>query len=240
MSYIQTRARRQGPGSTGGPRRSRGLGDLLDDVKRWANTGELACLNAATTSPQVTQIDAMTMELAKNWNPTGFYSPADLSTVTQQINGLIGQARVAVSAAPQSTSDAQQVILQAIANLDKSSANLALYTAAIATARANGTTAINAPGLKTWVTNSLVDISQAFTTVAVLECRMTWLDTAVAIFTTAYNVLKRIVGLVIKAADTVLKVADDVLGLYDVLKWGAIGVGALYAIQWLGKMRRRG
>ena len=222
------------------PRRTRGgLGDFISNLNAsLEQTVEVQCLNLANQSPQVAQIDAMTLDLAKNWKPTGFYAPSELATVTQQINGLITQARAAVGSAPQSTSDAQQVILQAVANLDKASANLALYTAAIATARANGTTAINAPGLKTWVTNSMVDISQAFTTAAVLDCRTTWLETALAIFTTAYNILKRIAGLVVKAIDTVLKVADDVLGLYDVLKWGAIGVGAIYAIRWLGKMRR--
>lgn len=235
MSYIQPRPRMMMKRR----RRARGLGDFISDLNASLEQHvEVQCLNLANQSQQVQQIDAMTMDLAKNWKPTGFYSPSELATVTQQINGLITQARAAVSVAPQSTSDAQQVILQAIANLDKATGNLALYTAAIATARANGTTAINAPGLKTWVTNSLVDISQAFTTAAVLECRTTWLDTALAIFTTAYNILKRIAGLAIKFADTVLKVADDVLGLYDVLKWGAIGVGALYAIKWLGKMRR--
>lgn len=223
------------------------MGDLFSDindaimgkkgVKFTSSTQQ--CVDQANNSTQVAQIDAQTLDLAKNWNPTGFYTAADLAAVVQQIGNLVDQARAALASAPQSTSDASTAIAQATDNLNKATSNLTLYTNAIASAKAQGTTAINAPGLKTWVTNSMVDVSQAFVTASVLQCETTWLDRAVSLFTSAYNFLKRIVGVVLKAGDLALKVADDVLGLYDVLKWGAIGVGALYAIKWLKPMLRR-
>ncbi len=210
--------------------------NILEQIEK---KEELNCLKDANATPAVKEIDAKTLDLAKNWNPTGYYTAADIQTVYTSTMDAITKGRAALMSAVMSTSDAEQVVAEATNKLVTSTERAALYTQAIAAAQASGSTVINAPGLKQWVLDSLLNVSNAYVTVAVLFCRSTWLDTAAAVISAVWAVVKRVIGIALKIGDTVLKVADDVLGLYTVLKWGALGVGAFLVISKLRDMRKK-
>lgn len=206
-------------------------------VPPWASNVETGCLNQANQSAAVVDTDAKIDDLARNWNPTGYYSPADIYTAMKSVTDAITSARAALIGAVLSTSDAAQQVAQAQAYLNRSTERAAVYTAAIANAKASGISAINAPGLKQWVLESMVNVGQAFTTVAMLQCNSSWLDTAASVLSAVWGVVKRIAGIVLKVGETVLDAADDVLDLYKVLKWGALGVGAFILVSKLRDWR---
>ena len=222
----------------------RSLGDISLDPSSYIY-GEIdrirstKCLADANASVPVKTIDEKTMDLAKNWHPTGFYSQAEVSSIITSILASNSQARAALVTAPRTTSDADQQINQAHAYLNRNEERALVYKNAITMAQKSGATAIDAPGLKDWVIKSMVNISQAYTTVAVLSCYDSWLYTAASVVTGIWNTAKRVVGLVIKAGDTLLKVADSAFDLVPFIKWGAIGLGVLFVA---GKVRdyRRG
>ncbi len=212
--------------------RSTSMGDLFDFINDKVTSlakEEVGCLDQANKSQAVAGLDAKIDDLARNWNPTGFYTASDLQTVYRATMDAITSARAALTGAIFSTSDADQVLKQASAYLDRATTRGNLYPAAIASASSTGAP-INAPGLKQWVIDSLVNVGQAYTTVAVLQCRATWLDTAAVVVSAVWSVVKRVVGVVIKAGETVLNVADDVLDLYKVVKWGAVAAGAAFVL----------
>jgi hypothetical protein len=211
-----------------------GLDDLKADIERMK---EVQCVNEANQSAAIRAIDAKWEDLSRNWKPTGFYRPSEVQTLITTISASNAQARLALASAPHSTSDAQQVINQAHAYLNRNDERALVYKNAVAAAAKSGTTAIDAPGLKDWVIKSMINISQAFVTVAVLECRSTWLDAAANVINAIWSTAKRIVGIAIKVGDTVLKAADDVLDLYPIVKWGALGVGALWVLNEIRKRR---
>lgn len=200
---------------------------------------EVQCLNEANASPQVQRVDALTRDLAKNWNPTGFYHPDDVANLVSKILGENAKARVVLASAAYSTSDAGTVINQGFAYLKRNDERARLYSNAVAAARANSIPIINAPGLKTWVLQSLVNISQAYVTTYALDCRTTWLDTVGEVAEGIVGVAKRIGGVAAAAGDTILQAAEDVWSLYPAMKWlalaGVLTVGGIFA--W-GSLRR--
>lgn len=200
---------------------------------------EMRCLAQANASPQVQRVDALTHDLAVNWNPTGFYHPDDVANLVSKILGENAKARVVLASAAYSTSDAGTVINQGFAYLKRNDERARLYSNAVAAARASGTKIINAPGLKTWVLQSLVNISQAYVTTFALDCRTTWLDTVGAVAADITAVAKRIGGIAAAAGDTILQAAEDVWSLYPALKWVALaGVLAFGGIFAWGSVRR--
>lgn len=214
------------------------LGDLVDWAASLETKAELNCLNQANASPSVAAIDAKTEDLARNWKPTGFYKPSEVQSILTSLLVANTQARAVLGTAPLSTGDAQTMIKQAHAYLDRNQERAKIYQTALANAASSGTTVIDAPGLKDWVLKSMVNISQAYVTAAVLSCRSTWLDTAANVITGIWNTAKRVVGIIIKAGDTLLKVADDAFDLYPYIKWGAIGLGAYLIYDRIIKRRR--
>ncbi len=203
---------------------------LLPD-EMWASLEriqEVRCVNQANQSPQVAAIDAKTHDLAVNWNPTGFYTPDDLERIVNQIIVGGAQARLVLAGAARSTSDAAQVVAQAYAYLNRNDERAKLYQDAIKAARAKGAAAVNAPGLKIWVLQSLVNISQAYVTVAVLDCRTTWLDTVGAIAEGITSTAKRIGGVAVQATDTIINAAEGAFGATKVLAWGLVAAVTLF------------
>ena len=195
---------------------------------------ELACLNTANASARVMEMDGKIEDLAKNWKPTGFYTPADITKIYNEVTENISKAQAALNTAIMSTSDAGSQVNQARTYLKRATDRGAIYPKVIAEAQAKGITVIDSPGLKTWVLESLVNVSQAYTTVEVLACRSTWLDYAAAAINKAWAVIKKIVGVVVRIGETVLKVADDLPQIWTIVKWGgiaAIGIAVAFKLK---------
>lgn len=225
MSYHHSALQRYG-------RRSMG-GDLLHDVKETLERiEEVDCLNQANMSSAVVAIDSQVSNLAKTWNPTGFYSPADVNKLFSVISTAIAQARIPLATAPFTTSDAGMVIKQAGHDLDRALDKGQVFVDKMAEAQRAGISVIDAPGMKMWVLQSLNAVSSAYVTVAALQCRKTWLDTAAGWVASAVAAVKAVVGVVIKAGETALKVVDSTIGVTAAvakyLPWAALALASYF------------
>lgn len=215
----------------------------MSSVMDWVNQAlhaETRCLDKANSSRQVKAIDAMTFDLARNWNPTGFYTPAQIHSIVSAVTSLNGAARTvlaSLSAVQHSTSDADQVIKQAAAYLDRNDARAQAYITAAS--KAGSTGVVNAPGLKMWVTNSLVNISQAYVTVYVLDCNTTWLDYAAAASKRLVDAAKAIGGVIADAATAIVDAAESTLQFASALKWIIVGTVLLMGGAFIYKKSRR-
>lgn len=216
--------------------RTRGLGDDY--------AAQMSCLDKANASTQVAGIDSIIANLAKTWNPTGFYRPGDIQTLLDMFETEAAKAGAAVAAAPNSTSDAAQVKAQAFDDMlrkykDRSQA----YVAAIADARARGATVISAPALKSWVIAAMQSISDAYVAATVLQCRQTWLekwlDRGYQAMVAIGAVAAKILGVVVKVGESVVAAVDtagDIAAFvikYSPYIGGALGMYLLY--HWVQK-----
>lgn len=208
--------------------------DLIASLER---IEEVRCLNEANNSPQVAALDNLALDLAKNWKPTGFYSPSELEAMIGQLTSAGATARFALTTASLSTSDAAMVIAQAKANLDRDDKRSEIYRKAIRDARSTNTVVINAPGFKGWVTDSLVNISQAYVTIYALDCRTTWLDTAAQVAAGIVSAAKAVGGVVAQAGQAVVTVAETLFS--PLLRWILVGGVLLFGGMFVYKHGRR-
>jgi hypothetical protein len=206
-------------------------------ISHWAASNaeqakEMSCLTDANMSSAVSALDAQTLNLAKTWNPTGFYSAADVNKLYTTVSTLIAQARIPLATAPFTTSDSDMVVKQAGHDLDRALTKGQAYLDAMQQAQARGLATIDAPGMKMWVLNSLNAVSSAYVTVAALQCRKTWLDTAAGWIASAIAAIKSVIGVILKAGELALKVAGDTLDFVAMvskyLPWAALGVAAYW------------
>lgn len=237
----QALGRAAGRGTVHGHMGLAGPSDIIASIKYQLGipSDELACLQTANASARVMEIDGRIEDLAKNWNPTGFYTPDDVTKIYNEVTENISKAHAALNTAMMSTSDAGRQVNQARAYLTRSTERGAIYPKVIAEARQKGIAVLDSPGLKTWVLQSLVNVSQAYTTVEALACQASWLDYAAAAISKAWAVIKKIVGVVIRVGETVLKVADDLPQIWTVVKWGGLAALGIAAVIKLKQMRDR-
>lgn len=205
---------------------------------------QIACLNKANASSQVSGIDAIINNLAKNWNPTNYFRPSDIQQVLDMLANEAAQAGAAVAAAPLSTSDAQSAKSQAFEDMlrkykDRSQA----YVKALADARAAGLTAINAPAFKSFVISAMQSISDAYVTATVLQCRQSWaekwLDKAYRAMASIGAVVAKIGGVVLKVGEAAVNAIDTAgsiaAAIIKFAPWAALGLGAYMAYGFIKK-----
>lgn len=232
-------------------------GDILDTISNgvWAISGnqtlldtvtavvsrsndatQKACL--ATANDSVKRLDASIMDIAKNWQPSGFYAPDQIATIVTLVRSNLLGPLSTVLAAPVSTSDAQRAIDDAAADLNRLMGNDPSYTGLSSTAKtftdgadaavAAGATVVNAPGLKDWVVNALLAGSKALVVSSVLQCNTTLLDTVWSGFVALGNFLKSVGSLIVGAAETVFKIPDAIGTIWTYAKYGAIAAAAYF------------
>jgi hypothetical protein len=205
----------------------------FDLIKKYASVDQVACINKANQSSQVARIDAATERLAKNWRPASSkFSVADVQGMASFIATENVKAKIPLVSAPYSTSDARTVVLQAQDDLAKNDERVQAWIAAVNQAKAAKATAIDVPGFKDDVLHSLVRISQAYATRAVLDCNLTWLDAAAAAVEAGVDRAMRIASLVVQLGEKIIKAAG---APFDIISWlgkygpvSAVGLGALY------------
>lgn len=234
MTYMTKRAPRRMI------RRPRAMSGLFDWLP--VPVTDNGCLDEANAATAV--LDQRTQTLAATWNPTGFYTPAQVQQIVTETLSLVSSGTNALATAPLSTSDASSQISQAQTKLAQQGQRSMVYVDALRNASATGATVINAAGLKTWVLDSMQAVSSALVTASVMECNMPWLATAIitfqGYFDTLASIVTRVVGIIVKVGDNVLKVADNVDTLFTVLKWGALIAGGAWLANQFSSFRRGG
>jgi len=211
------------------PRR-RGLSGFFDTV-----TGDLTsilgqpspesqCLTQANAASA--PFDAKIDDLAKNWNPTGFYSTADLRSIVSSAMSTVQQGQALLNQAAAEPNASQDSVMRATDDLGRAGSRSLDYLQAATQADQQGIALVNAPGLKRWVTDTMAAASSAMVTAATIGCITPWWVNALATFQsafdTAWSVVKQVVGAVLAIGETALKVADDLPQLTDLLELGLV------------------
>ena len=183
----------------------------------------------ATTAP----LDAKTTDLAKNWNPTGFYTPADIRSLVGQTMAMITGAQAVVDQAAQAPNASQESTTRATDDLARAGKSSLDYLAAANQADQQGLRTINAVGFKDWVLSAMGAASSAIGTAAAVSCITPWWVNALATFQTAFDALwnaaKAVVGAVLAIGETALKVADSLPKYSDLITWGIIAYAGYWA-----------
>jgi hypothetical protein len=188
---------------------------------------EMKCLDQANA--QVAPFDAKIGDLARTWNPTGFYTPEEVRTIVTSTTKLTRQAYEALTKAAAEPNAGGESIDRATNDLGRAGQRSLDYLAAATQAEQQGFAVVNAPGFKRWVTDTMNATSSAMVTAAVVLCLTPWWITALARFMEAadvvFSVIKRVIGAVLKTGDLALKVPDLVEDMLSIAKWG-VGLGA--------------
>lgn len=200
-----------------------------------SRTDSSECLPAADAATAT--IDAKWQEISKTWNPNGNFSPADMNKVVTEVFRALNVARIDVTFSPHSTSDAGDVISQALDDIGKKLDQGATYVQAVKQAQDQGVNVISSPGFKDWVVTSYIAVSTAYATRAVLECDVSWLQKVSDFLDAIGQVVSRVVDIAIKAGDTALDIVDDTLDAYKYIKWGAVAVGVWWILNEMKKRR---
>jgi hypothetical protein len=234
MTYIQTR-------STARQRYHRrprgalsGFFDVLESIGIGIGTGgiitgsdiqnarDITCTADADSS--VASMAAEVADLERTWNPTGFYTADQMQTVVfaalNAANGArdnmiaaLRQVDIGDSAKAASKREFDSASEALNSSTDKSS----VFINAIKDARAKGTRAINAPGLKLWAVQVMRDAVKLSRAAAFLLCNRSLLErfsTAVnRLIDQAVEIIKKVVGIVLAAGEKALDVAGDLFGL---------------------------
>lgn len=220
---------------------SGGAADMLAKLP----SSKITCLDEANA--KVAPLDARVVELARTWNPTGYYTPDDIAQIVPQVVSICSAATSAIAQAPLSTDDARFAKNQALDTINQKLQQSFNYTQAAKDARAKGQRAIDAPGLKQWVISTMNAASQGLVTAYVLECNMpalaTWVIRFQKLFDAVAGVVKRIAGVTLAFGELAIKAVEQVpkLGaiLLTVAKWGVVGVAAAYAFRKIKEARGR-
>lgn len=224
MTYL-TKTRRQVP--------QQAMGSIFDTLSRLVMPSEeRKCLDAA--NEKVAPLDAKITDLAKNWRPTGFYTSQNVRDLVAATMATVRKAQEAIDQARSRPNASQDSLMRASNDLFRAGErSLVFLDIARQADSMTDVEAIEAQGLKRWVTDTLAAASSGFVTASVVECLTPWWLVALVgfqnSFEVAYTTAKRIVGVVIKIGETALKVAEDLPDLYEIAKWVAIagGVGWL-------------
>jgi len=168
---------------------------------------------AAQADQQTAPIDAQTYDIAQNWHPSGYYDPEALRDIVTKQQALITSAQSTLAQAIVDCTNA--VGCGSVADLNDSSDLLNTvsvqaqnYLDAITNAEQSLSAAVQtvyviAPGVKTWVEDTLTYVSSAMHNASVVECQMPW-------WASALGALVNLAADFVAACKVVLGVAADV------------------------------
>jgi hypothetical protein len=232
MTYIAKRARvRMAP-----PRRA-GLGSWWDDMMQQAGvpTADSQCLAQANAT--AAPLEARVTDLDDTWNPTGFYTVADLRQVVSSTMSVVQQGYSALAQALQSVQS--DSLNEANAELSSASGKSLDYLAAATDAVNKGIATVNAPGLKRWAVSTMQSAADAIVAAGMATCQEPWWLSAIAtyqqVFDAAWSVVKQIAGAVLKLGEVALKVPDLLDDVVTYAKWALLLGGALFMFSELNK-----
>lgn len=254
MTYLAQRMQRRSKRPM--VRQAAGLGDLFDSAisavdfvfgmadppgeaiaataaaafKATNDAQQQACI--ATANASTGNLDAIWQQISQQWLPSGNFTAVDLNTASSAVYQMIEEAKIAVIMSPNTVSDRDTMVNQAVDDLTRSENQGITYQQAIQQAQAANVQYITANGFKDWVLYSLTAASNAFATRTVMDCNQTWLATALQYLTKVRDIVMAIVTAVADAAvaagEAVVTAAATAFTLAKYLPWIAAGLGGIW------------
>lgn len=237
MTYIAKRARtRMAP-----PRRAAMGGFLTDLAQQYGLTtsADSQCLDQANAS--AAPLEARINDLDSTWNPTGFYTIADLRQVVSSTLNVVQQGYASLTQAAQSVQS--DSLNEANAELSTASGKSLDYLNAATDAASKGIATVNAPGLKRWVVSTMQSAADAIVAAGMVTCQEPWWLSALSlyqqVFDATWSVIKQVAGAVLKLGEVALKVPDLLDDVVTYAKWALLLGGALFMFSELNKAHGR-
>jgi hypothetical protein len=214
----------------------------MSDIFQWLHDRAMdeeltACIAVGNrASAELTQ---MRMDLARDWHPTGYYSPEQIEQVHAQIKGLADRALQfleigldVVNNMPESSYPA--ILRERQTQLARSMEDGRRFLAAAQKVREHGSGVVDAPDFKKWVMLALGNTDDAVTAAAMVACNQPWWSGLYSGFSTFVNfavrTIKAIVGVVLAVGEFVVNAGTTAGKLATTLKWVLIlGVGGVAA-----------
>ncbi len=206
------------------------LGSWFDDAIAEFGGGseEKQCIDAANLA--MAPFDAKIDDLVKTWNPTGFYTSADIRSLIGQTLAVVRAAQDTVNAAAAEPNASQDSVMRASTDLGRKGQDSLDYLKAASDADAQGIRVVNAPGFKRWVTDTMAAASSAMVTASVIGCITPWWVGALAafqsVFDPLYSFVKNFAGAIAAIGEAVVKVASSLSP--EIIAIGAVAVAAYY------------
>lgn len=223
-----------------GPR-GRGLGGFLDDMfydllgttpEMQKNQECMAAANAASA-----QLLAKASDVSKNWQPTGLYSLEQAKGLVQWTLAMLSSASSAIEqtvADPTAPGDRDALRIKTAA-VQRKMSDATTFTAAIGAAMQRSISVLDAPGLKTWIVNSMIVAADGVTAAHYVACQRPWwvgaLSAFMAAFDKVWGMTKQILGVAADLGMAVLKIPDTVSQVWTLVKWGSIAAIAVWAYE---------
>lgn len=171
-------------------------------------------------------------DLAKNWNPTGYYTPDEVTEVVRATYAVLQQASDVLDQTdkeiPQrdwggeESGYAHSIGLKR-ADLHRKFREGTVFVDAVREAKAQGIQLLDVTGLKRWVVNSMLDAASSIYASSLLMCIMPWwmgaLGAMAEVFEHLVEIAKLIGAALKRAGQIVLKVPDTIGTLLTVAKW---------------------
>lgn len=207
MTYMQRKIRRRARG----PLSDWPSSDPVNDGWPFQDDTISSCLQQANTA--TAPFDSKIEQMARDWNPTGFYETADIRKLISAVMGNVAAAQQALDAAASepTASASRDSIMRATNDLARVGERSLPYLEAAREADEKGLRVVNAPGLKRWVTDSLGTSSSSMVTATVVGCIKPWWVSALGLFQSTFDavwsVVQTVAGTVLAIGEVALKVA---------------------------------
>lgn len=197
----------------------------------------------ALGAAEVSSFERISDELAKNWRPSGFYTPAQVLAVIDKMAEVFAQADKPLQAYLSGSYNYKPTINMVRSRLSSTYARGITYLNAVKVAQAKGLTIIDAPGLKKWVIdtfNAAATSSDALRLMADIKpAIVSILETVYDVMQAAYDFIRKVVGVaadVVRAAGSaVLAIPDTVGTIIKVATWGGVAL-----VAWWGYTKWKG
>lgn len=238
MNYVSRRMHKRSHGQ----RPLSGMADMLENLWSTVSTGQSAEAAAnsacrAAADAQSASLLAKASDVSKNWNPTGLYSRQQLQSIVQLTLAMLTSASNTLekaSAEPMASGarDALRIVRSSITGKFQESTK---FTAAIGQAMQKGIDVLDAPGLKSWVVNSMIQAANGISAAHYVLCQVPWFVSALAAFQSAFDrvwgVVKQVAGVAVELGQAVLKIPDTVGQIWTIAKWASIAILGVWAYE---------